>query len=234
MPKGIKGFQKGHPRFTSYSFPKGHIPWNKGLTKESNIKIANIGKKISEIRRKKRIKPVCSFEKGHIPWNKGGKWSEEMKKKLSEAHKGMKYSEETKKKHSRLLKEQWKNGVRKGGWKLSEETKRKIGTASKGRKVSEETKRKISQAQKGRKRPWQEGDKSPSWKGDDIGYQGLHTWVKKVLGKPTECEHCGKKNLVNSKEHNLIHWANKSGKYKRDKNDWIRLCAKCHIHYDKR
>ena len=30
MPKGIKGFQKGHPRFTNYSFPKGGIPWNKG------------------------------------------------------------------------------------------------------------------------------------------------------------------------------------------------------------
>lgn len=24
------GFQKGHPRFTNYTFPKGNIPWNKG------------------------------------------------------------------------------------------------------------------------------------------------------------------------------------------------------------
>lgn len=30
MPKGKKGFQKGHPKFTHHSFPKGHIPWNKG------------------------------------------------------------------------------------------------------------------------------------------------------------------------------------------------------------
>lgn len=49
MPKGIKGFQKGHPvyggietRFrkghTTY-FMKGHIPWNKGMkmTKEERI-----------------------------------------------------------------------------------------------------------------------------------------------------------------------------------------------------
>ena len=30
MPKGIKGFQKGHPQFSNYRFPKGKIPWNKG------------------------------------------------------------------------------------------------------------------------------------------------------------------------------------------------------------
>lgn len=30
MPKGLMGFQKGHPRFNNYSFPKGNIPWNKG------------------------------------------------------------------------------------------------------------------------------------------------------------------------------------------------------------
>jgi len=30
-----------------------------------------------------------------------------------------------------------------------------------------------------------------------------------------------------------IHWANKSGEYLRDKDDWIRLCCKCHKKYDK-
>ena len=25
------GFQKGHPRFNNYGFPKGHTPWNKGI-----------------------------------------------------------------------------------------------------------------------------------------------------------------------------------------------------------
>lgn len=30
MPKGVKGFQKGHLRFNNYGFSKGIIPWNKG------------------------------------------------------------------------------------------------------------------------------------------------------------------------------------------------------------
>lgn len=30
-----------------------------------------------------------------------------------------------------------------------------------------------------------------------------------------------------------IHWANKTGFYLREKEDWIRLCAKCHRNYDK-
>lgn len=71
-------------------------------------------------------------------------------------------------------------------------------------------------------------EKHPMWKGNDVGYRGLHTWIERKSGKPTVCEFCGMKNLIGHK----IHWANKSGDYKRDLNDWIRLCAKCHKQYD--
>ena len=42
------------------------------------------------------------FKKGHKPWNKGktGVYSEEAKRKISEALKGGKHSEETKRKMS--------------------------------------------------------------------------------------------------------------------------------------
>jgi hypothetical protein len=66
------------------------------------------------------------------------------------------------------------------------------------------------------------------WKGDGVGYVGLHTWVKKQLGQPRECKFCNKVEFNNYK----IHWANISGKYKRDLEDWIRLCASCHKIYD--
>ena len=82
---------------------------------------------------------------------------------------------------------------------------------------------------------WNKGKKSdchnekhPNWKGKDVGYVGLHTWVARYLGKPTTCEHCGKTNLTG----HSIHWANKSQKYLRDLSDWIRLCVKCHSEYD--
>lgn len=69
------------------------------------------------------------------------------------------------------------------------------------------------------------GEKAHSWKGNNIGYTQLHNWVRKSLGNPQKCEHCGK---IEGK----FHWANKSRKYLRDLNDWIRLCISCHSKYD--
>lgn len=74
------------------------------------------------------------------------------------------------------------------------------------------------------------GKKHHFWKGDKVGIKALHQWVKRYLGRPKVCEFC-KKHVDDPY---AIHWANKSGEYKRDLNDWIRLCRDCHINYDKR
>lgn len=71
------------------------------------------------------------------------------------------------------------------------------------------------------------GEERYNWKGDKVGYRGLHQWVNRRLGKPMCCDMCG--DLKKSR----YHWANKSHEYKRDITDWIRLCAKCHKEYDK-
>lgn len=63
-----------------------------------------------------------------------------------------------------------------------------------------------------------------NWKGDDVGYRGLHIWVQNRLGIPNNCEYCGKIGLKGRQ----IHWANKGHKYLRNLTDWIRLCIKCH------
>ena len=68
------------------------------------------------------------------------KYSDEHKKKISEALMGKKLSEE----HKRKISEAHK------GKKLSEEHKRKISESNKGRVVSQETRKKISKALKGR------------------------------------------------------------------------------------
>lgn len=73
------------------------------------------------------------------------------------------------------------------------------------------------------------GEKHYKWKGDKAGYGSIHDWVKRQLGKPQKCEFCGQ---IESIEHRL-NWANKTGKYLRDINDWLRLCLKCHRKYDK-
>lgn len=98
----------------------------------------------------------------------------------------------------------------------------KIGLANKGKthKVSEEAKRKIGLANTGlNNKKWQI---NPT-------YSVIHDWVKYHLGKPGKCKNCKKDNLKGI----WIHWANKSGEYKRDLTDWIRLCAQCHKDYDK-
>lgn len=72
------------------------------------------------------------------------------------------------------------------------------------------------------------GNNNNKWKGNDVGYLGIHAWIINHLGQPTKCEHCGKDNLIKQQ----IHWANKDHLYKRNLDDWIRLCASCHRKYD--
>lgn len=73
------------------------------------------------------------------------------------------------------------------------------------------------------------GAESPSWKGEGVGYSGIHKWIELKLGKPKTCSHCGRTGLIRQQ----IHWANKDHKYRRKLEDWIRLCAKCHQIHDR-
>ena len=57
-------------------------------------------------------------------------------------------------------------------------------------------------------------------------YSGVHAWIKRIAGQPNYCEIC---KTTKAKK---FEWSNKSGKYIRNKNDWQRLCKKCHYEYD--
>lgn len=67
----------------------------------------------------------------------------------------------------------------------------------------------------------------PRWKGETVGYFGVHDWITKHFGQPTKCEHCGLDDPQRK-----YHWANLSQKYVRDIKDWIRMCVSCHRLYD--
>lgn len=126
-----------------------------------------------------------------------------------------------------------------------------------GKPVSEEHSRKISEALKGklpknfyqmRQKGWdlphyankgsfkkgthpspqtQFVETGVTFKGTLNEYKSLHYRINKMLGKPNECNKCGK--MKQGKE---IDWANISGQYKEIPSDWIRLCKKCHWEYD--
>lgn len=72
----------------------------------------------------------------------------------------------------------------------------------------------------------QTGELNSNWKGDKVGYLGLHAWVNNNKPKPSKCEMCN--------EEKPLDLANISQEYKRDINDWEYLCRKCHMTKDGR
>ena len=74
--------------------------------------------------------------------------------------------------------------------------------------------------------PGVKGELNASWKGNMVGYWGVHRWIYRQMGKPNKCEHC--KSEIKRK----YEWCNVDHEYKRDVKDWIRLCTSCHRRYD--
>ena len=64
------------------------------------------------------------------------------------------------------------------------------------------------------------------WKDQHTRYTYLHRKIARLFGKPMYCEIC---QITEVKRYE---WANKSGEYKAERSDWLRLCCKCHRKYD--
>src|ERR1035437_7726614 len=69
-------------------------------------------------------------------------------------------------------------------------------------------------------------EKAFSWKGNGVGYVGIHMWVKKNLGIANH------RSFDTTHKSTRFNWANVSGSYLRDLGDWVQLCPKCHKQYD--
>ncbi len=142
-----------------------------------------------------KIKNSGQFKKGMTPWNKG-LHPEYLQGKNHPLY-GKSPSDETREKMSQ-------NSAHNRYWL--------------GRKLSDKHKKAMSDK---RKALQLKEEKSARWKGDEIGYSGLHVWVKSSLGKPVGCS-----NGSTHKAKRFV-WANISGEYKRDLNDWQQLCNSC-------
>lgn len=178
-------------------------------------------KKRFEVETKRKDAKFCGYQ-CYWKWAKENSWR--FSKKISKAtKKGMASPEVIEK--MRLAKLGKPRAGNPKNWKLSKNTKEKLKKAHKGRHHSPKTEFKKGLI------PWNKGkefmadEKHPNWKGDKVGYSALHNWIRKKLGKPKKCEHCGTTK-------GTLHWANKSGEYKRDLTDWISLCVRCHRKYD--
>ena len=119
-------------------------------------------------------------------------------------------------KHSKEVLEKMKNTKAENPFHHTEETKQKI----------RETNIRI-----GRKPPTNYGNFKEK-PGDKIElrsstYAAIHQWIVREKGRPNKCEHCG------TEDAKRLEWANIDHKYKRNTDDYIRLCTKCHREYDK-
>ena len=104
---------------------------------------------------------------------------------------------------------------------------RLLGLSRKGKKLSLSSEQRAKLSTTASVRFSDKGN--PNWKGDSVGYRSLHNWVENHLGKPQSCSKCG----ANKLRPRQYHWANVSGVYNRVQSDWIRLCVKCHVAFDK-
>ena len=107
------------------------------------------------------MKEVAEAMKGKPAPNKGKHFSEETRKKMSEAKKGKHPSEEARKKLSEAkkgkpspnkgkhLSEETRKKLSEAKKNMSAETKKKMSESGKGKKMSEESKKKMSEAKKG-------------------------------------------------------------------------------------
>jgi len=108
----------------------------------------------------------------------------------------------------------------------SEEGRRRISEALKGNKNSlghqhsEESKKKMSENRKGK----HTGDQHKKWKGDEVGIDALHTWVRKHFPEPEFCMLCNK-----IPPYDL---ANITGILNREFKNWAYFCRKCHQEWD--
>jgi hypothetical protein len=132
-------------------------------------------------------------------------------------------------------------GMRKGyRFNRSEENKLKTREIMLNKWKDPEYRRHMSEAHKGKESPlkgkhvllntgrthFKPGSTPWNYKEDNLSYQAIHNWIRRMLGKPIFCEGCGSEDSIK------YEWANISGKYKRELSDWTRLCKRCHNVFD--
>lgn len=63
------------------------------------------------------------------------------------------------------------------------------------------------------------GENNPRWKGDNVGYDALHDYIRARKIKPEKCERCNKKRKLE---------LSCNGKYTRNLDDYEYICKSCH------
>ncbi len=108
------------------------------------------------------------------------------------------------------------------------ETRQKLQSINKGRHHSLATEFKKGQ------RSWNTGvkqlkttdEKHPQWRGDEVGYYALHSWVRRKIGVPALC------SRQDETCKGMFEWCNLDGEYTRNLDTWGSMCRSHHRTYD--
>ncbi len=216
---------------------KGRIPWNKGLTRETNISVrkgadALRGRIFSEKHKEKLSQNHADLSGTKHPMYRKHH-SKEARKRMSIAHKGTLCGE---KNPAKRLEVKEKISKARIGMHFSEETKKRISEGHKGqtswmkgKRHTEEAKRKLSLSHKG-KTTWMKGKTgklAPGWKGGlsflPYCYKFNNELKEKIRGRDNRtCQLCGLKENGQRLSVHHIHY---------DKPncdpDLITLCRSC-------
>ena len=99
-------------------------------------------------------------------------------------------------------------------------TRFKPGHNWRGAKHSDETRQKLS------------GSNNGQWR-EDAKYTAKHMWAYKHIARTGTCQKCGREPEPYKGMKVGTDFANLSGEYKRDIEDWVELCRSCHGKVDK-
>jgi len=109
------------------------------------------------------------------------------------------------------------NKGKKGLYKMSDENKRLLGLRASKQALG-------NSYAKGHIGP--RDNENCMWKGDLATSGAIHKWVVVRFGRPSYCQIC------ESRIKKKYEWANIDHSYKRNTEDWLRLCTSCHRKYD--
>lgn len=110
---------------------------------------------------------------------------------------------------------------------------------NKGQKISDSTRLKMRMAAYKRMElypytkvgGWNKGVKTQqqpkNYKGESASYSAHHHWIKYHKGRAEKCQNCGL-NEIPPEQTRYFEWANVSGLYLRNVDDWVELCVRCH------
>lgn len=120
--------------------------------------------------------------------------------------------------------------------KFTEETKKKMSIAKLGNHFGNPANRKGKSNSKEHNENIQKAQykivfsgKHNLWKGDNVGYRGIHHWLNNKFGKAKKCENKNCKfKIIKRYEWSLL----KNKKYQRKRANFWQLCAGCHRNYD--